>query len=161
VSSLVAPSKYNSTFYATKCQSNSLYIIFGTGSGIIATYYPTTTFSCCSGVTTRKVADIDFSIKKFNDKRRRIVEEVVNAKSAPRKDEAEFMRSAKMLLELGKKYNTLEEKVDEINKFVVKKKKKINVLDWLNANIQPSLTFEKLHEKIIIIDEDISYLLNN
>jgi hypothetical protein len=30
-----------------------------------------------------------------------------------------------MLLELGKKYNTLEEKVDEINKFVVKKKKKI------------------------------------
>jgi len=67
----------------------------------------------------------------------------------------------KMLLELGKKYNTLEEKFDEINKFVVKKKKKINVLDWLNANIQPSLTFEKLHEKIIIIDEDISYLLNN
>jgi hypothetical protein len=67
----------------------------------------------------------------------------------------------KMLLELGKKYNTLEEKVEEINKFVVKKKKKINVLEWLNANLQPTIVFEKLHEKIQIIDEDISYLLNN
>jgi hypothetical protein len=67
----------------------------------------------------------------------------------------------KMLLELGKKYNTLEEKVEEINKFVVKKKKKINVLEWLNANIQSSLVFEKLHEQISIIDEDISYLLTN
>jgi hypothetical protein len=33
-----------------------------------------------------------------------------------------------MLLELGQKYNKLEEKVDEINKWVVKKKKKINVI---------------------------------
>ena len=67
----------------------------------------------------------------------------------------------KMLLELGKKYNTLEEKVDEINKFVVKKKKKIDGLDWLNTNIQPSIVFEQLHEQILINDEDISYLLNN
>lgn len=67
----------------------------------------------------------------------------------------------KMLLELGKKYNTLEEKVDEINKFVIKKKKKINVLEWLNANKHPLLIFDKLHETIIINDEDIIYLLNN
>ena len=67
----------------------------------------------------------------------------------------------KMLLELGKKYNTLEEKVDEINKFVVKKKKKINVLEWLNTNITPSIIFEKLHDHILINDEDIHYLLHN
>jgi len=67
----------------------------------------------------------------------------------------------KMLLELGKKYNILEEKVEEINKFVIKKKKKINVLEWLNANVQPPIIFEKLHEQISINDEDISYLLNN
>ena len=46
-------------------------------------------------------ADIDFSIKKFKDKRRKSLEDVVNAKFAP-KDEAEFLRSAKMLLELAK-----------------------------------------------------------
>jgi len=67
----------------------------------------------------------------------------------------------KMLLELGKKYNILEEKVDVINKYVVKKKKKINVLEWLNVNIQPSIVFEKLYEQIQITDEDICYLLNN
>jgi hypothetical protein len=40
-----------------------------------------------------------------------------------------------ILLELGVKFNQLEEKVDELNKWVVKKKKKINVVEWLNANI--------------------------
>ena len=66
-----------------------------------------------------------------------------------------------MLLELGQKYNKLEEKVDEINKWVVKKKKKINVVEWLNTNMVPNLVFEKLHEKIIIIDSDIEFLLEN
>jgi hypothetical protein len=66
-----------------------------------------------------------------------------------------------MLLELGQKYNKLEEKVDEINKWVVKKKKKINIVEWLNTNMVPNLVFEKLHEKITIIDSDIQFLLEN
>ena len=66
----------------------------------------------------------------------------------------------KMLLELGKKYNALEEKVEEINKFVVKKKK-INVLEWLNTNMRSTSSFEKLHETITVTDENIIYLLNN
>jgi hypothetical protein len=66
-----------------------------------------------------------------------------------------------MLLELGYKYSKLEEKMDEVNKFVVKKKKKINVLEWLNSNIVPSLVFENLIEQIKIIDSDIDFLLEN
>jgi len=66
-----------------------------------------------------------------------------------------------MLLELGKKYNSLEEKVNEFNKFVINKKKKINVLEWLNTNIHPQILFEKLYEKIIINDEDINFVLSN
>ena len=66
-----------------------------------------------------------------------------------------------MLLELGYKYSKLEEKMDEVNKFVVKKKKKINVLEWLNSNVTPSLVFEKLIDKIKIIDSDIDFLLEN
>ena len=66
-----------------------------------------------------------------------------------------------MLLELGQKYSKLEEKVDEMNKWVVKKKKKINVLEWLNSNIVPQLVFNDLHEKIVIIDSDIEFLLQN
>jgi uncharacterized protein YeeX (DUF496 family) len=66
-----------------------------------------------------------------------------------------------MLLELGQKYSRLEEKVDEMNKWVLKKKKKINVLEWLNSNIVPHLVFEDLHQKIVIIDSDIEFLLQN
>lgn len=66
-----------------------------------------------------------------------------------------------MLLELGYKYSKLEEKMDEVNKFVIKKKKKINVLEWLNSNVTPSLVFENLIDKINIIDSDIEFLLEN
>jgi len=68
-------------------------------------------------------------------------------------------RMFQMLIELGKKYNKLEEKVEEINKWVVKKKKKINVLDWLNANIKPNIFFDDILNKIIITNDDINFLL--
>jgi len=66
-----------------------------------------------------------------------------------------------MLLELGYIYSKLEEKMDEVNKFVVKNKKKINVLERLNSNVTPSLVFENLIDKINIIDSDIEFLLEN
>lgn len=66
-----------------------------------------------------------------------------------------------ILLELGSKFNKLEEKVDELNKWVVKKKKKINVIEWLNTNITPEIKFDNLIEKIIIEDNDIEYLFKN
>ncbi len=66
-----------------------------------------------------------------------------------------------MIVELGQKYNRLEEKVDEINKWVVKKKKKINILEWLNSNIKPNTTLENLPEKIIVTDEHIEFLFTN
>jgi len=67
----------------------------------------------------------------------------------------------KMLLEMAQKYNQLEEKVNEMNKLVIKKKKKMNVLDWLNSNRISQTGFGNLTEKIIVTDEDIQYLLNN
>jgi uncharacterized protein YeeX (DUF496 family) len=66
-----------------------------------------------------------------------------------------------MLIELGQKYSRLEEKVEEINKWVVKKKKKINVLDWLNNNIKPNINFDNILEKIIINDNDVKNILIN
>ena len=66
-----------------------------------------------------------------------------------------------MLLELGQKYNKLEEKIDEMNKWVVKKKKKINVLEWLNVNMVPNLIFENFTDKISIIESDMEFLLQN
>jgi len=66
-----------------------------------------------------------------------------------------------MLMELGQRFTRLEERVEEINKWVVKKKKKINVLDWLNANITPSVTFDSIIDKIIIEEKDILSLFEN
>ncbi len=66
-----------------------------------------------------------------------------------------------ILLELGQKYSRLEEKVDEMNKFIVKRKKKINVLEWLNTNITPETIFERLTDKIIVTEEDIDCLIKN
>jgi uncharacterized protein YeeX (DUF496 family) len=66
-----------------------------------------------------------------------------------------------MLIELGEKYNKLEQKVEELNKWVVKKKKKINVLEWLNANMKPSMLFDDILDKINVNEEDVKSLLEN
>ena len=66
-----------------------------------------------------------------------------------------------MLLELGNKYNKLEQKMEEMSKWVVQKKKKINMLDWLNTSIEPTYTFDMLPSKIIVTDTIIEFLLNN
>ena len=69
----------------------------------------------------------------------------------------------KMLLELALKYNKLEEKVELMNKWVDKTKKKINVLDWLNtsSNLKPELIFDNLADSISILDSDVDLLFNS
>jgi len=69
----------------------------------------------------------------------------------------------KMLLELALKYNKLEEKVELMNKWVDKTKKKINVLDWLNtsSNLKPDLIFDNLSDNLIILDSDVELLFNS
>ena len=64
-----------------------------------------------------------------------------------------------MLIELGERYSRLEGKVDELNKWVVKKKKKINILGWLNANMKPNIVFETMIDKIVVTEDDIKKLL--
>ena len=66
-----------------------------------------------------------------------------------------------MLIELGEKYLKLEEKFEELNKWVVKKKKKINVLEWLNVNIKPNTNFDSIIDRIIINEQDIMNLLDH
>ena len=66
-----------------------------------------------------------------------------------------------MLIELGQKYNKLEEKVEELNKWVVKKKKKINILEWLNDNNSPNILFDSIIDKITVNEEDIKNLFEN
>jgi len=68
----------------------------------------------------------------------------------------------KMILELALKYSKLEEKMELMNKWVDKTKKKINVLDWLNtsSNLKPDLIFDNLADSIIILESDLDLLFN-
>jgi hypothetical protein len=66
-----------------------------------------------------------------------------------------------IILELTMKYNKLEEKMVQMTKWIEKKKKKINIIEWLNANITPEFLFKNLIDKIVISDTDIDYLLVN
>ena len=66
-----------------------------------------------------------------------------------------------MILEISKKLNGLDEKVDEINKWVIKKKRKINVVEWLNTHITPEIYFDNLSNKITIHEDDIKSLFGN
>jgi len=66
-----------------------------------------------------------------------------------------------MIIELDEKYSLLESKVDEINKWVVKKKKNVNIVDWLNKNVVPWVEFDKMIDSIVIQEEDVVSLFNN
>jgi hypothetical protein len=66
-----------------------------------------------------------------------------------------------MLLELANRFSKMEEKVEELNKWVIRKKKKINIVEWLNTNMKPETIFDYLNEKIIVTEDDINYLFDN
>ena len=67
-----------------------------------------------------------------------------------------------MILELALKYDKLDENVKLMSKWVDKKKKKINVLDWLNtsSDLKPDLIFDNLADSISILESDLDLLFN-
>jgi hypothetical protein len=71
----------------------------------------------------------------------------------------------KIIESLTIKYNKLEEKMEQIQKWVDKKKKKINIIDWLNENdkIKPSYDFNSINDKINIniTQSTIDFLFTN
>lgn len=66
-----------------------------------------------------------------------------------------------IILDLAVKCNKMEQELQEMKKWVDKKKRKINVLDWLNSNVYVDSTFDTLTDRIEIIDYDIQFLLRN
>ena len=67
-----------------------------------------------------------------------------------------------IILELAFKCNTLENKVNELNKFMSKKIKKIDILEFLNNDLQkPSFIFDNMTDLIKVNQSDIEFLFNN
>jgi len=67
----------------------------------------------------------------------------------------------KIILELTDKYNKLEEKMEQMTKWIDKKKKKINVMEWMNTNTHPTFTFEDFNNKIHISNTDIERMMSS
>ena len=66
-----------------------------------------------------------------------------------------------IILDLALKCNKMEQEMEEMKKWVDKKKRKINVLEWLNSNVYVDSTFDSLADRVEIIDHDIQFLLRN
>ena len=69
----------------------------------------------------------------------------------------------KIIESLTIKYNKLEEKMEQLQKWVDKKKKKINIIEWLNENdkITPSYNFDSIIDKLNITQTEVDYLFTN
>jgi hypothetical protein len=100
---------------------------------------------------------------KTNLERHMAICELVHTKKPT--DEEEYTPSLdklfKMVLELGKKYNELDQKVEKINKLVIKERKKVNVIEWLNSHLKPFKVFNEFIQSVEIIDNDVLNLLDN
>lgn len=68
----------------------------------------------------------------------------------------------KIVQELSLKMSKMEEKIEEMQKWIDKKKKKINVVSWLNSNINPTLGFKEWVTTLIEVNQqDFVNLMEN
>lgn len=68
----------------------------------------------------------------------------------------------KIVHQLAFKYAQMEEKLENMQKWVDRKKKKINVVEWLNKNIKPTVAFLEWISTFIDIQKNhFEYLMEN
>jgi len=60
----------------------------------------------------------------------------------------------KIVQQLSLKMAKMEEKMEDMQKWIDKKKKKINVISWLNSNIIPTLGFKEWSTTQIVVTKD-------
>ena len=87
-----------------------------------------------------------------------------NRGTYPEDDELELPSQKhmyKIILDLTEKYNKLEEKMEQMTKWIDKKKKKINVMEWLNTNTHPAFTFDDFNDKIRVSNNETERMISN
>ena len=68
-------------------------------------------------------------------------------------DEPTHAQLVKIVQELMLKTTKMEEKIEEMQKWVDKKKKKINVISWLTKNITPTVDFQEWSDLHFIVNQ--------
>jgi len=68
----------------------------------------------------------------------------------------------KIVQELSLKMEKMEEKMEDMQKWIDKKKKKINVIAWLNSNINPTIGFKEwVTSQIKVTQDHFEILMEN
>jgi hypothetical protein len=116
---------------------------------------------CGKSYRSRSNLDKHFVLCEINHKSK-----INNNNNRENEDDTIIIPSQKqmyqIILELTLKYNRLENKINELGKFMTKKIKKIDVLDYLNNDLQkPNISFDNITEIIKVNEEDIEYLFYN
>ena len=66
-----------------------------------------------------------------------------------------------IIQELAIKYQNLEEKMNNVQKWVETKKRKLNVIQWLNANREPNIDLQTWIKSIQVNEEHIEILIEH
>lgn len=72
-----------------------------------------------------------------------------------------YLQLVHIVQELSIKYNKLENQLEEMHKWVEKKKKKINVISWLNENMTPRFYFQDWIDGFNIHEEHFQFLIEH
>ena len=67
----------------------------------------------------------------------------------------------KLIVELTQKYNRLETKMNEMQKWNTQQKRKFDVDEWLAKNVAPEYAFDELVDLVTISSDDILFMFNN
>ena len=66
-----------------------------------------------------------------------------------------------IIQEMALRQQVMEEKMEEMQKWIDKKKKKLNIVDWLNKNFTPSVLFQERVRSLTVAETDIECLLED
>ena len=119
--------------------------------------YSKSDISSRSDISSKR--ECNFCSKKFTRKiyydRHILICELLSKSQKERKLEVEECEDTptvhklyEIIMEMSVKYKKLEEKVEELSKYVDSKKKKINVINWLNTTYKNCEVFDKWIHKI-------------
>lgn len=77
------------------------------------------------------------------------------------KNQPTYNELVMIVQELASKLNKMEERVKELEKIAEPKKKKLNVIEWLNEKVSPIDSYVEWVNKITISTSELNYLFEN
>ena len=126
---------------------------------MISTVIKTTSYSCalCKKGYTRK-GSLDKHIVLCEIKSKSKLELQVAVEEAS--DKPTYDQLVKIVQELSIKYVKMEEKMMEMQQYIDRKKKKVDIISWLNTHVKPTVGYLEWVNSIVTVETDhFLYLL--